>query len=80
MGVSFPASDMPFLAQCWRALLPVSHYICLQIGQFNYGASLKQATPELLALATFSLLWFVVFAKVKKSATQRSESVEEIAL
>ncbi|WP_325894761.1 ABC transporter permease [Grimontia sp. NTOU-MAR1] len=66
MGVSFPASDMPFLAQCWRAMLPVSHYITVQIGQFNYGATLIQMQPMLLALAAFSLIWLLVAAKLKR--------------
>lgn len=68
MGVSFPASDMPFLAQCWRALLPVSHYITLQIGQFNYGAALKDATPAFLALSAFSLIWGLVALKLRRIA------------
>ncbi|EOD80035.1 ABC-type multidrug transport system, permease component [Grimontia indica] len=66
MGVSFPASDMPFLAQCWRAMLPVSHYITVQIGQFNYGATLLQMQPMLLALAAFSLIWLLVATKLKR--------------
>ncbi|WP_281543716.1 ABC transporter permease [Grimontia sp. SpTr1] len=66
MGVSFPASDMPFLAQCWRAMLPVSHYITVQIGQFNYGATMIQMQPMLLALAAFSLIWLLVAAKLKR--------------
>ncbi|PKF49942.1 ABC transporter permease [Enterovibrio nigricans] len=72
MGVSFPATDMPFLAQCWRAMLPASHYISLQIGQFNYGATLKQATPEILALACFSALWAIVYIKVRRIANGAS--------
>ncbi|OEE62645.1 multidrug ABC transporter permease [Enterovibrio norvegicus FF-454] len=66
MGVSFPASDMPFLAQCWRALLPVSHYITAQIGQFNYGATLQQAMPSLCALAAFGIIWPIVVLKIKR--------------
>ncbi|WP_028022340.1 ABC transporter permease [Enterovibrio calviensis] len=66
MGVSFPAGEMPFFAQCWRAMLPVSHYITLQIGQFNYAATLQQAMPALLALASFSVIWLLVALKVKR--------------
>ncbi|PML76106.1 ABC transporter permease [Enterovibrio norvegicus] len=69
MGVSFPAGEMPFLAQCWRAMLPVSHYITLQIGQFNYGATLQQAMPALLALASFSLIWLLIGLKMKRLST-----------
>lgn len=77
MGVSFPASDMPFLAQCWRAILPVSHYITLQIGQFNYGAALKDAAPAMLALAAFSLIWGLVALKLRRIAVPVSK--QEVA-
>lgn len=66
MGVSFPASEMPFLAQCWRAMLPVSHYITVQIGQFNYGATLAQMQSALFALAAFSVAWLLVILKLKR--------------
>ncbi|MBE1276502.1 ABC transporter permease [Enterovibrio baiacu] len=84
MGVSFPASEMPFFAQCWRAMLPVSHYITLQIGQFNYGATLQQAMPALLALASFSLLWLLIGLKVKRLSTrpancQSADASSEVA-
>ncbi|WED25190.1 ABC transporter permease [Vibrio sp. DW001] len=39
MGVTFPASDMGFLASTWRSLLPVSHYIEAQISQISYGVT-----------------------------------------
>lgn len=84
MGVSFPAGEMPFFAQCWRAMLPVSHYITLQIGQFNYGATLQQAMPALLALASFSLLWLLIGLKVKRLSTrpanhQSADTSSEVA-
>ncbi|AMG29019.1 ABC transporter permease [Grimontia hollisae] len=66
MGVSFPTSEMPFLAQCWRAMLPISHYITVQIGQFNYGATLAQMQPTLFALAAFSMVWLLVMLKLKR--------------
>ncbi|MFC3024628.1 ABC transporter permease [Vibrio zhugei] len=36
MGITFPASNMDTLAQVWRNLLPVTHYIKVQINQVNY--------------------------------------------
>jgi ABC-2 type transport system permease protein len=39
MGVTFPASDMGFLASTWRSFLPVSHYIEAQISQVSYGVT-----------------------------------------
>ncbi|MCM0149748.1 ABC transporter permease [Photobacterium galatheae] len=55
MGITFPATDMPTLAAAWRALLPVSHYIEIQVQQVDYGTGLPQAMPQLLILTTFIL-------------------------
>ncbi|MBW1636952.1 MAG: ABC transporter permease, partial [Deltaproteobacteria bacterium] len=41
MGVTFPVTDMTLPARIWRSLLPVSHYIDIQIAQVNYGAPLS---------------------------------------
>lgn len=65
MGVTFPSTDMTILAQIWRNLLPVSHYIDVQIKQVNNGVGLDQAAGQLLALALFLSLLGVVFLKAR---------------
>ncbi len=55
MGVTFPATDMTLPARIWRSLLPVSHYIDIQIAQSNYGAALPLSLPQLENLALFIL-------------------------
>jgi len=60
MGVTFPVSDMTLPARVWRSLIPVSHYVEIQFGQVNYGASLMSVLPQFKALAFFGLLFFVV--------------------
>jgi len=55
MGVTFPVSAMGDVAQFWRSLLPISHYVELQIGQTNYGQPLTAALPQLGALLLFLL-------------------------
>ncbi|ODA35736.1 multidrug ABC transporter permease [Veronia pacifica] len=65
MGVSFPTSEMPAFAQYWRAMLPVSHYVSVQIGQFNYGATLLQSLPHFQALAMFGIAWLLVAMKYR---------------
>ncbi len=55
MGVTFPATDMTLPARMWRNLLPVSHYIDVQIAQVNYGAPLSLSQPQLQNLALFIL-------------------------
>lgn len=53
MGVTFPATDMIYPAQVWRNLLPVSHYVDIQISQANYGASLMVSWPQFCNLFLF---------------------------
>jgi ABC-2 type transport system permease protein len=70
MGVTFPTTDMPILAQIWRALLPISHYINIQIQQVNYGSSFINDSGSYMALITFFSCFYVakvIFKKRKKS-------------
>ena len=53
MGVTFPATDMIYPAQLWRNLLPVSHYVEIQISQANYGAPLTASLPQFCNLLLF---------------------------
>lgn len=53
MGVTFPTTDMPLLAQIWRNLLPISHYINIQIEQVNYAISFYNSRNSFLILLTF---------------------------
>ncbi|MDK9705603.1 MAG: ABC transporter permease [Desulforhopalus sp.] len=55
MGITFPVTDMSLWAKIWRSLLPINHYIEVQFGQVNYGASLTSALPQLTVLALFIL-------------------------
>ncbi len=53
MGVTFPVTDMTLPARIWRSMLPVSHYIDIQIAQINYGAPPSQARPMIENLLLF---------------------------
>ena len=53
MGVTFPATNMNTLAQIWRDLIPVSHYMQIQLYQSNHGASIETALPQMGALVLF---------------------------
>ena len=46
---------MTLLARVWRSLLPISHYIDIQIAQVNYGAAAMLSLPQLGHLALFIL-------------------------
>ncbi len=61
LGVTFPASDMNIPAKIWRDLIPVSHYIEIQINQTNHGASLANAMPQMGALMLFILAFLIAY-------------------
>lgn len=66
MGVTFPAESMPQLAQIWRSLLPITHYMQLQIGQVNYGQDFMTLAPHLLSLSFFIPMLAVAIFRIKR--------------
>ncbi|HDZ8836003.1 ABC transporter permease [Aeromonas dhakensis] len=69
MGVTFPVSAMGDFAQFWRSLLPISHYVELQIGQTNYGQPLAAALPQFGALLLFLLPLLLVVRRYRAQAS-----------
>ncbi|MFQ2159169.1 ABC transporter permease [Aeromonas hydrophila] len=69
MGVTFPVSAMGDFAQFWRSLLPISHYVELQIGQTNYGQPLAAALPQFGALLLFLLPLLLVVSRYQAQAS-----------
>ncbi|WP_293145554.1 ABC transporter permease [Moritella sp.] len=65
MGVTFPAESMPQLALIWRSLLPITHYMQLQIGQVNYGQDFMTLLPQLTSLGLFILMFVVAIYRIK---------------
>jgi len=61
MGVTFPATDMNYVAQIWRSLLPVSHYIEIQIYQANHGASIAISLSQISMLMPFLIVFPVAY-------------------
>ncbi|MFT7007831.1 MAG: ABC-2 type transport system permease protein [Colwellia sp.] len=66
MGITFPTTDMTFLAQLWRALLPISHYINIQIEQVNYANSFVKSSGSFAALITFFSCLYIAKLVLKK--------------
>ncbi|MBO1270645.1 ABC transporter permease [Shewanella sp. 4t3-1-2LB] len=56
MGVTFPTSNMPLLAQWWRALIPSSHYIETHIAIVNHGLGLTTVLLQSTNYLGFLLL------------------------
>ncbi|MFT6984686.1 MAG: ABC-2 type transport system permease protein [Psychromonas sp.] len=67
MGVTFPVTDMNTLAQLWRGLLPISHYIEAQISQVSYGVSawetISSFTPSMFGYLLPLLLVLLLIKK-----------------
>ncbi|KGY12619.1 multidrug ABC transporter permease [Vibrio tubiashii] len=80
MGVTFPVTDMNSLAQAWRSLLPISHYIEAQISQVSYGQAWLESLTHLLPMFGYLLPGMAVIALVKKhlTATERQSTSESL--
>lgn len=70
LGVTFPVYSMNSFALFWREILPISHYIELQISQANYGVSPFLEINKLLVLLSFWLVFIPVFLTFKKKMAQ----------
>jgi len=65
LGVTFPIYNMNTFALFWRDILPISHYVELQISQANYGADVFLEIGKLLSIAAFWLLFIPVVLRFK---------------
>ncbi|HGH6016503.1 TPA: ABC transporter permease [Vibrio mimicus] len=66
MGITFPASDMNSLAQAWRNLLPISHYIEVQVNQVSYGLDALASLQPLFAMIEYLIPLGLVFILLRK--------------
>jgi len=66
LGITFPVSSMPEFAHTWHNLLPISHYLKIQIAQASYGVSVISITPLLLNICYFFPVWLFVWYKIRK--------------
>ena len=65
LGVTFPIYNMNSFALFWRDILPISHYVELQISQANYGANIFLEIDKLLYITAFILLFIPVVIRFK---------------
>jgi ABC-2 type transport system permease protein len=66
MGITFPVTDMSSLAQMWRSLLPISHYIEVQVSQVSYGQLWTTSLNHLLPMLGYIFPLLMTFALIKK--------------
>ncbi|TWX72079.1 ABC transporter permease [Colwellia demingiae] len=79
MGVTFPTTDMPLLAQLWRALLPISHYINVQIQQVNYATTFSHSAGSFVALIVFISGFYMakLLVEKRKNSSALNETKKE---
>ena len=65
LGVTFPIYNMNSFALFWREILPISHYMQLQISQANYGADIFLEIDKLLTISAFWLLFIPVVLRFR---------------
>jgi len=68
MGITFPLMNMGDAGVVWHDLLPISHYIHIQISQANYGAPLSSIGTTFLALSLFILIAPFVYWRFKSAS------------
>jgi ABC-2 type transport system permease protein len=73
MGVTFPVTDMNPIAEFWRSLLPISHYIEAQISQVSYGATAWQTMSSFLPSMLGYLLPFMLTLLFIKTQLRKME-------
>ena len=68
MGITFPLMNMGTGGIVWHDVLPISHYIHIQISQANYGASLQSIDASFLYLSLFLLITPLVYWRLHVKA------------
>jgi len=68
MGITFPLMNMEGVAVAWHELLPISHYIHIQISQANYGASLSSVVDSFGMLSLFLVVTPLVYWRYKTAS------------
>jgi ABC-2 type transport system permease protein len=80
MGITFPVSDMNALAHAWRGLLPITHYIEVQVDQASYGANAAQSIGSLWPMIGYIiplLMTAALMAKHRNTALKNNASSAE---
>ncbi|GAA4501008.1 ABC transporter permease [Pseudaeromonas paramecii] len=67
IGITFPAEQMNGFASVWRSLLPVSHYVDLQVQQGHYAMTGLAAWLPIRNLLLFGLLWLPVVWIIRRA-------------
>ena len=77
MGITFPVANMYGFAQFWRSLIPITHFIEMQVSQANYGLNTILSLAPVTHLLGFSVVFIAIFGVInlrKSKANQEQVS------
>jgi len=77
MGITFPTTDMGSLAQIWRSILPISHYIDVQVSQVSYGLNAFDSLQQLWPMFGFIVPLALCFVVIKKHQRKEQQIKEK---
>lgn len=69
-GFTFPIEQLPYPARIFSLFFPIRHYFNLYVPFALNGLSVPHITASFVSLFAFLLLPMVVYARLKKAATQ----------
>lgn len=72
-GITFPAASMSNFAKMWSSLLPVTHYLKIQIQQTNYAAPWSVSIYSIGALCVFLLITPITLFIMNKKISLHNE-------
>ena len=73
-GVGFPLQSMPVLARGWAELLPYTHYIRLQMEQFQMAVPLNYSATALMMLALVATIFILLCAPLLNRCAGRPDT------
>lgn len=76
MGITFPVTDMGHPAQIWRSLLPISHYIEVQVDQASYAIPGWQSLERLWPMAGYLLPALLVLLLAQRHLSRDAQAGE----
>lgn len=65
IGITFPANSMGLFPQIWRNILPITHYMRVQVTQINYGLPEIDISSETQNLMLFFLVFILVWLRTR---------------
>ncbi|MCE9679805.1 ABC transporter permease [Shewanella sp. AS1] len=74
MGVTYPAKEMPLLAQWWREIMPSSHYIDTHLAVASHDQSYSDVAAQLGSYWGFLLLLPVLALLIRRTGMQLSQT------